>query len=252
MTRLMKMILGLAALASVLGLWLVYPAPGVPVLAYHGVNDEPERYSISPAAFEEQMKYLAEEGYTAISLKVLSEYMVIGRKLPGKPVVITFDDGYEDNLLTALPIMEKYGMRATVFVIPGAVGQPGYLSWEQIRTLHSRGTEIGSHTLSHVALTEITQTEKEREAAESKAVIERETGGRVEFLAYPYGKFDPVMFEVLQKSGYVGACSGIAGRNRPGDNLYSLKRVNIPRPRLGLWEFRLRLLRADIYSKLGI
>ncbi|SDF68630.1 polysaccharide deacetylase family protein [Sporolituus thermophilus] len=232
--------------------WLLAPAGGVPILAYHMVDPAPEVYSVDPAAFEEQMRYLAREGYTAISLAELLDGLAGKRALPAKPIVITFDDGYRDNYTVALPILEKYNFKATVFVIAGQVGRSGYLTWEEIKDMQRRHVEIGSHTLSHAALTALTLPERQREIGLSKQMLERHLGTPVEFLAYPYGKFDPALFPLLQEAGYRGACSGIAGLNFQGDNAYRLKRVNIPRPRYGLWEFKLRLLRAHIYAKLGI
>lgn len=245
-----------AALAVVLILllvWLLYPAPGVPILAYHKVCEEGNLYAVPPGEFENQMRYLAEHGYTAISLQDYFAAASGERKLPDKPVIITFDDGYDNNYLQALPIMEKYGMRGTVFVISGYVEvYPGYLSWPQIRAMLQRGTEIGSHTASHVQLDQISPEERRREITESKSVLEQQLGVPVKFLAYPFGGYDQVTEDLLRKAGYTGACSGEPGLNTGTDHAYALKRINMPRPKWGLWEFRLRLLRADIYSKLGI
>ncbi len=147
MNRINK-ILALGVFFVAIGGWLLYPARGVPILAYHQVAAADDIYNIDPRDFEAQMSYLAANGYTAISL---ADMFAAGRgekALPAKPVIITFDDGYEDNYLTALPIMEKYGMRGTVFVIASLVGQPEYLNWDEIRDLRDHRTEIGSHTLT--------------------------------------------------------------------------------------------------------
>lgn len=246
------LIIGLA-LVSIFIVWLlVYPAAGVPVLAYHMVSSVPERYSIFPEEFDEQMRYLTDNGYKAVSLAEMVDGLAGRGQLPAKPVVITFDDGYRDNLTTALPIMEKYGLRGTVFVIASQVGQADYLTWDEIKEMQRRGTEIGSHTVSHAVLTDITLPEREREVRLSKEMIEDQLGTKVEFLAYPFGQFDASMFDILQQAGYRGACTGLAGQNKSGVNPYALKRVNVPLPRFGLWEFRIRLLRAEIYSKLGL
>ncbi|CUH94368.1 hypothetical protein P22_0434 [Propionispora sp. 2/2-37] len=245
-----------AALAVVLILslgWLLYPAPGVPILAYHKVCEEDNLYAVSPGEFEEQMRYLAEHGYTAISLRDYFAAASGERQLPDKPVIITFDDGYDNNYLQALPIMEKYGMHGTVFVVSGYVeAYPGYLSWPQIADMLQRGTEIGSHTASHVQLDQISLEERRQEIVESKSLLEQHTGVPVEFLAYPYGGYDQATEDILREAGYIGACSGEPGLNQGTDHAYALKRINIPHPKWGLWEFRLRLLRADIYSKLNI
>jgi peptidoglycan/xylan/chitin deacetylase (PgdA/CDA1 family) len=228
------------------------PLAGVPILAYHQISDTEDIYCVSPADFERQMSYLARQGYTAVSLASVADYMNGGASLPAKPIAVTFDDGYEDNYLEALPIMEKHGMKASVFVIVANVGQPGYLSWDEIRDMQARGMGIGSHTLSHTALPEVTIAERQREIIDSKVILEQELGQTVEFLSYPYGKFDPATIAILRQGNYRGACSGITGLNRPGGDSYSLKRINILRGKLGFWNFRARLLRASIYAKLGL
>ncbi|MEN6413907.1 MAG: polysaccharide deacetylase family protein [Veillonellales bacterium] len=234
------------------GVWLSSPGAGVPILEYHQVVDDQEMYSISPADFASQMEYLARHGYTAISLKEFCDVKEGKYKLPAKPVIITFDDGYDDNYFTALPIMERYGMRASVFVISGLVGEPDYLTWDQIRELAQHQIEVGSHTVNHVPLGQVDSAECQQEVAESKQVIEAQLGKKVEFLTYPYGSFNAAAAETLRRAGYRGALTGVVGLNFSGDNTYTLKRINVPRPKLGLLEFRVRLFRALLYSKLEI
>ncbi|TWH45193.1 polysaccharide deacetylase family protein [Sporomusa sp. KB1] len=241
----------IGAFILLVSLWLLAPGGGVPILAYHQVSSLPEIYSIDADEFDQQMQYLAENGYTAISLSELFAARQGGGKLPSQPVVITFDDGYEDNYLTALPIMEKHGMKGTVFVIAGQVGQTEYMTWEQLKALQQKGMEIGSHTFSHVALNEISPPEQLAELVRSKQVLETNLGQPVEFLAYPYGQYDSVTIAGVQQAGYTGACTGRPGLGTTSGDVYQLNRVNIPRPKYGLWEFRLRLLRAQIYGKLA-
>ena len=231
--------------------WLASPGPGVPILAYHQISMLDEIYSLTAVQFEEQMGYLQEKGYTAISLEQLFDSYEGKGVLPVKPIIITFDDGYEDNLLAALPIMEKYNMRSTIFIVSGLVGTPDYLSWQQMAGLQAGHTEIGSHTMSHIALGESSPDEQRREVVDSKKMLEEHVGP-VKFFAYPYGQFTSITEKILGESGYLGACTGIAGLNSKGTDVYALKRVNVPKPRFGLWEFYVRLLRANIYSKLGI
>ena len=247
-----KTIILTAATLIALAFLLLVPAAGVPILAYHMVNDLDETYSISPSEFEEQMAYLAQQGYTSITLAQLLDGMEGKTSLPPKPIVITFDDGYADNAEIALPIMARYGMNATIFIIAGHAGEPPYMSWEEIKAIQRTGTEIGSHTYSHEALSEINPTDQLQEVFESKKTLEAELQQPVGFLAYPYGKFSPAVVAALKQAGYRGACSGKAGLNKQGVDPYILKRVNVPQPKFGLWEFRLRLWRAEIYSKLNL
>ena len=231
--------------------WLAWPGSGVPILAYHQVGDEDDIYSVTAPQFEEQMSYLQRKGYHAITLEQLFDFYEGKGTLPDQPIIITFDDGYEDNLLAALPIMQKYNMRSTLFIVSGLVGTPDYLSWQQIAGMQAGQTEIGSHTVSHISLGDCSPDEQRREVVDSKVILEQHVGP-VKFFAYPFGQFTPITEKILEEAGYRGACSGIAGLNNKGVDVYALKRVNIPRPKYGLGEFRVRLLRANIYSKLGI
>ena len=241
----------IGVLSLILILWLLAPGGGVPILAYHQVSSLPEVYSIDADEFDQQMHYLSEHGYTAISLAELFATKQGEGKLPTRPVIITFDDGYADNYLTALPIMEKYGMRGTVFVIAGQVGQTEYMTWEQLKTLQQKGMEVGSHTYSHVALNEISPPEQLVELMRSKQVLEENLEQPVEFLAYPYGQYNSATLTAMQQARYIGGCTGHPGLGTTKGDAYQLNRVNIPRPQYGLWEFRLRLLRAQIYGKLA-
>lgn len=250
----MNRVMALCALfiAGIAG-WLVWwPAAGAPILAYHQVSPADEIYSVTADQFEEQMSYLQQQGYTPIDLQQLSDHFDGKMSLPDKPIIITFDDGYEDNLLAALPIMEKYNMRSTVFIATSLVGTPDYLSWQQIAEMQARNTEIGSHTMTHVGLGSVSTDQQRLEIVGSKAALEQHLGKPIYFFAYPYGQFTPITQQLLREAGYRGACSGIAGLNNKGVDVYALKRVNVPHPKYGLWEFRLRLLRANMYSKLGI
>ncbi|HWR38779.1 MAG TPA: polysaccharide deacetylase family protein [Patescibacteria group bacterium] len=224
---------------------LAYSRDGAVILAYHSLNTDPEEaFAIDPAEFEKQLQYLAAQGYQTASLAELFDDWSGQGALPAKPLVITFDDGYEDNLTTALPILQRYGMKATVFVVAGDVGNPGYMNWEQLRQWQAGGGEIGSHTFSHVLLENLEPEDCRRELARSKAVLETGLGTTVSFLAYPFGSVDYGVVAAMQETGYRGGCAGVSGVNPVGANPYTLRRVNVPRPRCGLLEFRLRLLKA--------
>lgn len=232
--------------------WLAWPAAGVPILAYHEVSPADDIYSVTADQFEEQMRYLEEHGYTSIDLQQLFDSYEGNFILPNKPIIITFDDGYENNFLAALPIMEKYNMRSSVFIITEMVGTPEYISWQQVAEMQARHTEIGSHTMTHVGLGSVSAEQQRLEIVGSKAALEQHLNKPIKFFAYPYGEFTSVTEQLLREAGYQGACSGIAGLNNKGVDAYALKRVNVPHPKYGLWEFRMRLLRANLYSKLGI
>jgi peptidoglycan/xylan/chitin deacetylase (PgdA/CDA1 family) len=205
-----------------------------------------------PADFERQMRYLAGEGYTAVTLAALVDHMTAGKPLPPKPIVITFDDGYADNYTTALPILKKYGLRATVFVVTDFLGEGPYMTWDEVKALRASGMEIGSHTLHHRDLTTLPPDERARDLQLSKEGLEWRLEAPARFLAYPFGAYDAATEAAMKQAGYKAAVSTVPGLNRPGDDVHALKRINIPRSRFGLWEFKLRLIRANVYAKLGL
>lgn len=202
---------------------------GVPVLAYHCVVATEGYLSVSPQEFDKQMKMLKDGGFHPISPEKLIAYLKGGiTKLPNKPIVLTFDDGYEDNYLYALPILKKYGFEAAVFVISQKIGQPGYLSSQEIKELEKNNIHIGSHTMNHLNLTQLDSLSLNKELKVSKKEIEKVTDRKVDVFAYPYGIFDLASVEELKASGYQGAFTLLTGLNRPFvDDVYFIRRIPI-------------------------
>ena len=160
----------------------------VPVLLYHAVSDNiwgTEKYFVSPKQLDEQLAWLVEEGYEPIWFSDLADI-----ESYEKPVILTFDDGYEDNYTTVLPLLQKYGVKATVFVITGYSlgGNEYYLTPEHITELSRSGlVEIQSNTVSHASFTSISAEERENELRQSKEDITKLTGKEPYVLAYPNG-----------------------------------------------------------------
>ena len=229
------------------------PPAGVLVLEYHMVNDqEDDVCAVTTADFKQQLDYLAEQGYQPISLLDFMKAKKGKFTLPEKPVVLTFDDGYIDNYTVLLPILEERQLKGTVFMVTNAIGQDGYLSWGQLREMQARGMEIGSHTANHLPLDGMNQAQIEDEIKLSKLILEWNGIHTVYFLSYPNGIYNDIAVKTLADSEYLGAVTGHAGYNTFATDPYLLQRVNIPRPHFGLLEFKLRLLKAQIYTKLGI
>lgn len=227
------------------------PAQGIPILAYHMVSDANNRYSIDPAIFESQMRYLKEQGYTTISLLEYAKARKGKLQLPEKPIIITFDDGYRDNYTTAVPILEKYGMKGTVFMVANEIGRKGYLTLEQLKELERRNMEIGSHTANHLPLAKLTREEKEREIEKSKLLMEWKGLKTIFFLAYPNGSYDAETIEILKANEYLGALTGNSGYNTFETDPYVLHRINMPNPWFGMMEFKLRFMRANFAAHTG-
>ena len=246
------LLLAMLALAAVLA-----PTPkGVLVLEYHEVADsvpsDEWAYNVPPEDFREQLAYLRAEGYETISMLDYAKAKKGKLMLPQKPVVLTFDDGYENNYTTLLPILEEYGMKGTVYMITNRIGREGYLTWNQLRDMQARGMEIGSHTANHIPLTTLSREQQRDELRLSKLMLEWKGMKTIYSFSYPNGAYDDGVVAMLQEEEYLTAVTGEAGLNSLDTNPYRLHRVNIAPPRLGLMEFRLRLMKADIAARLNV
>lgn len=202
---------------------------GIPVLNYHQVNlDQHTPLTISPYEFETQLSYLRQEGYHAITPRQLADYVEYGQPLPDKPIVITFDDGYMDNYQEAYPLLEKYGFKATFFVIANFVGTSDrYMNWEQLKELNKQGYDIESHTLTHKRLPFQNDDKAKMELVSSKIIIEKKLDKKVEFLAYPGGEFDQRIEDLSRNAGYRAAFTVNFGRDYKGNDLFQLHRIPI-------------------------
>ena len=230
------------------------PSTGFPILEYHMVKDdaspEEHRYVVPPADFAQQLDYLAEEGYTTITPQDYARARKGKQTLPDKPIILSFDDGYEDNRRVVLPMLEERGMKAVFYMVTNAIGKPGYLTWADLFDLEHSGMEIGSHTANHLPLTTLSPAEQRDELRLSKLLMEWRGMKTIYSFSYPNGAYDDAVVAMLAEEDYLTAVTGEAGLNTLTTNPYLLHRVNIPPPHFGITEFRLRLLKADLAARL--
>lgn len=151
-----------------------------------------------------------------------------GANIPYKSLVITFDDGWVDNYTNVFPILQEYGLTATIFVATGFIGQPNYMSWSQLGEMSAAGISIQSHTVNHRPLGTLGDEEIGRELVHSKKTIEDAIGKRVDFLSLPHGVFDGRVLKIAEESGYLAVCTSEPGYAHENRNLPVLKRINIP------------------------
>lgn len=250
----MRIIVGAILILSLI--FFILPEPeGFPILEYHQVTDEQldpdfEVYNVPPAEFAAQMDYLQAEGYTTITLQDFMRVVHGKGKLPEKPIVLTFDDGYADNYTTMLPILEERDMTAVVYVITNELGKKNYLTLDELKDMQRRGIEIGSHTADHLPLTSLDATTRLKQIRESKIFLEWSGLQTIYSLSYPNGAFNSEIVELLKQEEYLTAVTGEAGLNTLGTNPYELYRVHIRKPRFGLMEFKFRLWKASFFAKL--
>ena len=202
--------------------------PKILVLNYHQVQNAHHSLAVPIADFEAQMNYLYSHGYVTITPDELYSGLTGELELPKKPVLITFDDGYADNYTNAFPILQYYGMRATIFVIPAFVGKYNYyLTWEEMQEMENGGITFESHTLNHYKLEELPDDEIRSELLNSKQILEENLGHPVEFLAYPTGTYNLHIAGIAKAVGYKGAFTIKYGDVDMGSNFYALERVPI-------------------------
>lgn len=252
----MRFLSGLILIAVIfLGIIFVQPAPeGFPILEYHTITQNPdpssEIYNVPPAEFSAQLDYLQENGYTTITLNDFIRAQRFGSPLPAKPIILTFDDGYADNYYEMLPILEAHGMTAVVFVITNELGKSGYLDLEQLKDMQRRGIEIGSHTADHLPLVTLSDDLLANQIRVSKIFLEWNGLDPIASLSYPNGVYNSQIIQMLKDENYLAAVTGEAGLNTLDSDPFTLRRVHIRKPRFGIYEFRWRLLKAEIFAKL--
>ena len=238
--------------------WVLTAAPpeGFPILEYHMVTENPhpdaKPYVVPPEDFAEQLDYLAEEGYTTITPQDYARARKGKQQLPEKPIILSFDDGYEDNWRVVLPMLEERGMKAVFYMVTNSIGKPGYLTWDNLFDMERRGMEIGSHTANHLPLTTLSPEKQREELRLSKLMLEWKGMKTIYSFSYPNGAYDDGIVAMLAEEEYLTAVTGEAGLNTLETNPYLLRRVNIPPPHFGLTEFRLRLMKADIAARLDV
>ena len=188
--------------------WPQSQTVNVPILMYHhigplpsGADDIRKGLTVSAEDFELQMQYLQTSNYQVVTLAQMYEAVAKDGPLQ-KTIVLTFDDGYSDNYEVAWPILARYGFKGTFFIISGKIGQSGYMNAAQINGLAQAGNEIGSHSVSHPDLANLSGAKVTPEVEKSKSDLGRITGGKIVSFCYPAGKFNSVVEKAVENAGY--------------------------------------------------
>jgi peptidoglycan/xylan/chitin deacetylase (PgdA/CDA1 family) len=223
----------------------------VPILMYHYISTPPSAndkirvgLSVTPEMFEAQVKLLADNGFTTITLFDLYNTVATGQPLPAKPIVLTFDDGYVDNYAQAFPILKKYGQTGTFFVLtgPADVKDPAYMSWAMVKEMSGAGMDMQLHSKDHVDLRHRRYEDLVWQIIGGRQSIEGHTGKPVVFMAYPSGKYDSAVLKFLADNNFWGAVTTESGRTHSVADALTWTRVRIA------GQFRL----ADFARLLGL
>lgn len=205
----------------------------IPILMYHYVEYVQDKgdtirqsLAITPVTFSKQIETLLNAGYTFITARELGEMFDGKRNIPDKPILITFDDGYRDFYTDVYPIIQKYHVKATVYVISGFIGYKNYMNEDQIMVIAASGlVDIGSHTVHHMGLANAPREEIKKELIESKKELETRISTPVVSFAYPDGRYDDMAVQEVSASGYTTAVATKQGIDIGPDNRFALVRI---------------------------
>lgn len=214
----------------------LYREARVPILMYHHIQEPPpgsgemrRDLSVAPKDFEAQLHYLKQEGYESITLNDLALYLTVGKPLPPKPVILTFDDGYTDAYTHAFPLLKRYSFVGTFFLISAPIdaNNADFLSWAEVEEMHAAGMKFEPHSYDHPDMRNrgfdfvVFQVLAPREA------IEARTGETCRFFAYPSGRYDQFVIDVLRSAYFWGAVLTEQGATHTADDLFTLRRVRV-------------------------
>jgi len=214
----------------------------IPVLMYHRVIKDPPSASscgtwVTAKLFEEQLKSIRRQGLSPITFKDYAALMRGDCALPARPIILTFDDGYEDNYTIAFPMLQKYGFGAVLFVVTSEKERTNcwdpeqprahLLSAAQMREMARSGIEFGSHTISHSDLTALPVEKVEQELATSKDTLEQMLCTEVSSFAYPYGRLNEDVKQAVSHANYMFAVAADRGPLTFYEDLLEIRRTQV-------------------------
>lgn len=210
------------------------PSLTVPILMYHHIGTLPPNadaarrdLTVSGENFEAQMALLFQKGYETIPLEDLVAAFEGARQLPAKPIILTFDDGYKDNFEYAYPILQKYNLRGTFFIITSFVSIKDYLAWDDIAEMSKGGMFIEAHGKTHADLTLLSYEGIVQQVTEAMQALQSHINVTPHVYCYPAGKFNETVINILRANGYRAAVSTRYGCVHNQDDLLQLRRVRI-------------------------
>ena len=230
---------------------------GLRVLMYHKLSDsDSDGLTVKVDVFEKQLSYLTKHDYQPITIEQLIQYQYRGSKLPDKPVLITFDDGYENNYTYLYPLLKKYGLKATIFLPVGFIGKSNFwdegnepiMNYERLKEMSSTFIEFGLHSFSHINHAGLTEDEVIHDITECKVKLTENAVPFVPAIAYPYGAYPreekryAKYREVLTSNGILfGFRIGNKINKLPISDPYSVKRIDV-RGTNSFFEFKIKML----------
>lgn len=184
--------------------------------------------SVAPRLFDEQLSYLNRARFTSVSLDQVVAHMVHGAPLPPRPVVLSFDDGYEDFYTTAFPLLRKHHLTATTYLVVNFLGKPRYMTWRQAREIQDAGMEIGAHTMDHLDLTIQPLAQARHQILDSAVLLRRRLAAPVRTFAYPSGRYNATVLRLVAEAGFTSAVTTQYGDRQTVSRLLTMPRLRVP------------------------
>lgn len=223
--------------------WIA-PEYTVPILTYHMIGYEQGSLSVAPENFSKQMEYIKENGYAVITLDELVKGIQSKKRFKRNEVVITLDDGYQDNFKYAYPVLKKFSFPAIIFLVTDYIGnKKGFLNWDEVRIMSKNNISFGGHTKTHFYLGDVLDDKVAWEQiAGPKKAIEQEIRAPVDYFCYPVGGFNERIKEIVKEAGYKGACTTNRGLGKLNSDVYEIKRIKVTNSDVTIpFSFRLKL-----------
>jgi peptidoglycan/xylan/chitin deacetylase (PgdA/CDA1 family) len=186
----------------------------VPILLYHHIADLPEnagrsqkRWTLSPKKFEAHIAWIVAHGFHPVSLAQLAAHRKEGVALPSSPIVLSFDDGWKDQYTGAFPLLVKYNIPATFFIITDSIGHSAYMDWKQLEELAAAGMDIEPHSHTHSKLTVLPEKYLPGEIIGPKNLLESRLKKPAVVFAYPFGGYNDAVISMVKQAGFDAAVS---------------------------------------------
>ncbi len=209
----------------------------VPILMYHHLADLPpgsgeldREWTVSPKNFAAQMEMLQARGFHSITMSALAAHLQKGKPVPSKPIVISFDDGWETDYTVAFPVLKRNHLTGTFYVYTSGIDHGAFLKWSEIDEMARAGMEFGSHTVSHAHLKSLPADEAKKEIVDSKATLEKHLGRPITTFDYPFGEYNASVTELVKNAGYETAVTIAAGYKQRAEDIFTLHRTRVSFP----------------------
>ncbi|KAF1677808.1 polysaccharide deacetylase family protein [Bacillus sp. SKDU12] len=207
--------------------WIKTEKPAkLPILMYHSISSG-NSLRVPKEEFEAHMKWLHENGYRTLTPKEAYLMLTQDKKPSEKCVLITLDDGYTDNYQDAYPVLKKYGMKATIFMIGKSIGHKNHLTEKQMKEMAKHGVSIESHTIDHLELNGLTPEQQHSEMDDSKKLFDQMFHQQTSIISYPVGRYNEETLKAAKDTGYQMGVTTEPGAASRDQGMHALHRVRV-------------------------